>query len=201
VRESQGNQGGRIAVTASDLIHLHNAEVTSSGIEPSAGKSVITLQAPLIALNDSRVTSLTGAGEPLAGSGLAELLGGVTVISADSVVAASSSVTLTGVEGDVGSRLVVPQGVFLNAGDLLRESCAARRTGTTSSFTAMGRGGRLPDPAGSLAGFYADPAEAAAMDQAEPVLAAGFEEGCRAAPGSRRTRFGAPEGAGPVPGP
>jgi large exoprotein involved in heme utilization and adhesion len=181
--EGKVREGGRIGVIASDLIHLEDAEVTSSGIQPEVGASVITLEAPLIALNDSQVTSLTGAGEPLAGSGLAQLLGEVTVISSDSFVAASSSVTLTGTEGNVGSRLAVPEGTFLNIGDLLRESCAARRSGKASSFTAMGRSGRSPDPAGPLAGFYREPGGTTGADQAGPVLAANFGEGCRAAPG------------------
>jgi hypothetical protein len=73
--------------------------------------------------------------------------------------------------------------VFLNVGDLLRESCAARRSGAASSFTAMGRGGRLPDPAGSLAGSYREQSGATAADQAGPVLAASFGEGCKTAPG------------------
>jgi hypothetical protein len=138
----------------------------------------------LIALNASRVTSLTGTGEPLAGSGLAQLLGEVTVISPESFVAASSTVTLTGVEGDIGSRLAIPEGVFLNVGDLLRASCAARRSGTASSFTAMGRGGLPRDPAGPLAGSYVDLDGATAAEQAGPVLAAGtFGEGCKATPG------------------
>jgi filamentous hemagglutinin family protein len=181
--ESKVSEGGQIEVTASDLISLEDAEVTSSGIKPEAGASVITLEAPLIALNASRVTSLTGSGVPLAGSGLAQLLGEVTVISPGSFVAASSTVTLTGAEGDIGSQLVVPEGVFLNVGDLLRESCAARRSGAASSFTAMGRGGRLPDPAGSLAGSYREQSGATAADQAGPVLAASFGEGCKTAPG------------------
>jgi large exoprotein involved in heme utilization and adhesion len=181
--EGAGAAGGRIDVVASDLISLKDAEVTSSGIEPAADRSVITLEAPLIALNASRVTSLTGSGEPLAGSGLAQLLGEMTVISADSFVAASSTVTLTGVEGDVGSQLVVPESVFLNVGDLLRESCAARRTGAASSFTAMGRGGLPPDPAGPLAGSYREPGGTTVAGQPGPVLAASFGEGCRAAPG------------------
>jgi hypothetical protein len=105
------------------------------------------------------------------------------VISPDSFVAASSTVTLTGAEGDVGSRLVVPESVFLNVGDLLRESCAARRTGTASSFTAMGWGGRPPDPAGPLAGAYREPGGTTVAGRAGPVLAANFGEGCKAAPG------------------
>jgi filamentous hemagglutinin family protein len=181
--EGKVSEGGQIEVMAEDLIHLQDAEVTSSGIEPAAGTSVITLQAPLIALNDSRVTSLTGGGVPLAGSGLARLFGDTTVISSDSVVAASSSVTLTGAEGDAGSRLVVPEGAFLNVGDLLRESCAARRSGTASSFTAMGQGGLPLDPAGPLAAFYREQGGATATGQAGPALAANFGEGCKAAPG------------------
>jgi hypothetical protein len=149
---------------------------------PDVGTSVITLQAPLIALNDSRVTSLTN-GQPLKGSGLAQLFGDVTVISADSLVAASSSVTLTGMEVDVGSRLAVPEGAFLNVGDLLRESCAARRTGKASSFTAMGRGGQPPDPAGPLAGAYREPDDATVAGQAGPVLAASPGEGCKPSSG------------------
>jgi hypothetical protein len=117
------------------------------------------------------------------GRGLALLFGDVTVISPDSVVAASSSVTLTGVEGEVGSQLVVPESVFLNAGNLLRESCAARRTGAASSFTAMGRGGLPADPAGPLAGAYVDPDDTATADRAGPVLVASFGEGCKAVPG------------------
>jgi hypothetical protein len=178
-----GSEGGRIEVTASDLIHLKDGEVTSNGIVPGAGASVITLKAPLIALNASRVTSLTGTGEPLAGSGLAQLFGDVTVISPDSFVAASSNVTITGLENEVGSRLAVPESTFLNAGDLLRESCAARRTGAASSFTAIGRGGLPPDPAGPLAGAYVGLDGAAAVDRAGPVLAASFGEGCKVTPG------------------
>jgi hypothetical protein len=182
--EGTGAEGGRIGVAAEGLISLTDAEVTSSGILPAVDTSVITLQAPLIVLNNSRVTSLTGAGQPLAGSGLAQLLGDVTVISPESFVAASSTVTVTGAEGDVGSRLVVPQGVFLGAGDLLRESCAARRSGAASSFTAMGRGGRPLDPAGPLAGAYREPGGTTLAGQAGPVLAANFGDGCRAAPDS-----------------
>jgi hypothetical protein len=134
-------------------------------------------------VNASRVTSLTGSGDPLAGSGVARLFGGQTVISSDSIVAASSTVTITGLENEVGSRLVVPQGVFLDAGDLLRESCAARRTGTASSFTATGRGGLPPDPSGPLAGSYGETNGAAAAGEPGSLVASGPSEGCGAASG------------------
>jgi hypothetical protein len=179
-----GAEGGRIAATASDLIHLEGAKMTSNGVEAKEGASIITLEAPLIVLNRSEVTSLTGEGEPLPGSGWVTLRGDQTLISADSVVAASSSVTISGLESEIGSRLVAPEGVFLDAGDLLRESCAARRSGTASSFTAMGRGGLPPDPGAPLGASYSEPASSAASDEilGSPPEAAAV--GCRFMPDS-----------------
>lgn len=173
--------GGLITINATGLIHLIDAKVTSNATQAEAGRSVIEIRAPVIVLNDSRATSLTG--QRLKGSGLARLIGDTTVISADSLVDASSAVTITGAESDIGSRLEAPQGVFLDAGSLLRESCAARRSDRASSFTAMGRGGLPPDPARPLPGAYADLGPAAAAGQAGPALAAASAEGCRAAPG------------------
>ena len=106
--EGTGAEGGRIAVAATNRIDLRRAEVTSNGIEPAAGASVITLAARQIVLNASTVTSLTGDGQPLAGSGEASLLGDVTVISADSVVAGSSSVLISGLQTNLGSDLQLP---------------------------------------------------------------------------------------------
>jgi hypothetical protein len=130
------------------------------------------------------VTSLTGEGRPLPGSGEARLLGGVTVISSDSEVAASSTVAVTGAETDLGAQLVQLPTVFLNASDLLRESCGARRSGAASSFTAMGRGGLPPDPAGPLSGSYLDQGSAAAAghDEADPTMIFAHIGGCRGLP-------------------
>ncbi len=111
-----------------------------------AGASVITLAAPQIVLNASTVTSLTGDGQPLAGSGEASLLGDVTVISADSLVAGSSSVVISGLQTNLGSDLQLPSTVFLDASRLLRDSCAATGAGPRSSFTRGGRGGLPPAP-------------------------------------------------------
>ncbi|MEK0082333.1 filamentous hemagglutinin N-terminal domain-containing protein [Benzoatithermus flavus] len=170
-----GSQGGRIDV-ASDLIRLRDAELISTGLLPEAGRSVITLQAPLIAFNNSRVASLTETGRLLEGISAVQLFGGTTVISSDSLVAGVTP------ENEIGSELTVPQGVFLNADNLLRESCAARRSATASSFTAMGRGGLPRDPAKPLPGAYVDP-DRAPTAPVGPRLATRFGEGCRTAPG------------------
>ena len=107
---------------------------------------MIRLRAPEIILNASRVTSLTGAGAPLAGSGEANIFGDLTVISADSVVAGSSSVLISGLQTNLGSDLQLPTNVFLDASRLLRDSCAAAGAGPRSSFTRGGRGGLPPSP-------------------------------------------------------
>jgi large exoprotein involved in heme utilization and adhesion len=149
----RGAEGGRIVVAAGDLIHLVGAEVTSNGIAPEAGASLIALRADTIVLNRSTVTSLTGAGQPLAGSGEASLLGDVTVISTDSLVAASSSVVTTGVQTNIGTGLQLQAGAFVDAGRLLREGCAERGAAAAprSSFTRAGRGGLPPSPDRPLA--------------------------------------------------
>ena len=144
--EGQGAEGGRIDVAADDRVYLRRGTITSNGIQPEAGASLITLAAPEIVLNASTVTSLTGDGRPLAGSGEASLLGDVTVISADSVVAGSSSVLISGLQTNLGSDLQLPTNVFLDASRLLRDSCAASGGGPRSSFTRGGRGGLPPAP-------------------------------------------------------
>ncbi|HEX2525045.1 MAG TPA: filamentous hemagglutinin N-terminal domain-containing protein [Geminicoccus sp.] len=160
--------GGQIGITATGLIYLLNADVTSSGIEPAAGASLITLQAPVIALNNSRVESLTGSGQPLQGSGEARLLGDTTVISATSIVAASSSVETTGLQTDLGSELQLATGTFLDADQLLRESCAAQGS-DRSTFIRTGKGGLPPSPDRPLASLHAAPAEGTAADGEAPL--------------------------------
>jgi filamentous hemagglutinin family protein len=144
--------GGRIEVTAGALALLDGAEVTSNGVQPAAGTSLITIRAPLIVLlDDSRVTSLTGDGTPFTGSGEARLLGDLSFISEDSLVAGSSTVELGGVDNTVGTGLRLSPGTFLDAGALLGQACAAGRGGKASTFARAGRGGLPPSPDRPLA--------------------------------------------------
>ena len=57
-----GAEGGTIDARASDRMVLRRTVVTSNGIQPQQGTSIITLAAPQIVLNASTVTSLTGEG-------------------------------------------------------------------------------------------------------------------------------------------
>jgi filamentous hemagglutinin family protein len=169
-----GAEGGRVEVAADDLVLLRDAEVTSSGIEPRAGASLIALQAPLVVLLDgSRVTSLTGAGAPLGGSGEARLLGDLTFISGDSEVLGSSTVELAGVDNNVGTGLQVSPGAFLDAGALLGQTCAARRAGEASTLARAGRGGLPPSPDRPLSSGGAKEQGRAASAESRRLLVAG----------------------------
>jgi hypothetical protein len=183
--EGTGAQGGRIEVAAGDRIYLRDSEVTSNGIEPAAGASLITLRAPELILNASTVTSLTGAGAPLAGSGEARLFGELTVISADSVVAGSSSVEISGLQTNLGSDLRLPEGTFLDVSRLLRASCAATGGGPRSSFTRGGRGGLPPAPDRPLPSAGAE-GTAGGAGKAADAGASGFVflDACAAGPPS-----------------
>ena len=113
------------------MLVLQRGEIASDGIAPATSTSLIVLSSPVIALlDDSRVTSLTGDGAPIRGSGEARLLGDLTFISEDSEVLGSSTVELAGVDNTVGADLQLSPGVFLDAGGLLvhsqRSSCASR---------------------------------------------------------------------------
>ena len=132
--------------------------MTSSGAEAVAGASVIRVQAPQIVLDRSQVESLTGDGRPLAGSGEASLLGEVTVVSADSVVAGSSSVIISGLQTNLGSDLQLSPSLFLDVGSLLQPSCA-QRGAARSTFTRGGRGGLPPSPDRPLPSVGADTAQ------------------------------------------
>ena len=153
-----GAEGGRIDARASDRMVLRRTVVTSNGILPQQGTSIITLAAPQIVLNASIVTSLTGDGQPLAGSGEASLLGDVTVISADSLVAGSSSVVISGLQTNLGSDIQLAPGTFLDASRLLQASCAERGA-ARSTFSRGGRGGLPPSPDRPLPSAGAAPAE------------------------------------------
>jgi hypothetical protein len=91
-------------------------------------------------------------------------LGDITVISADSLVAGSSSVVISGLQTNLGSDLQLAPAGFLDVGSLLRESCAVTGTAPRSTFTRGGRGGLPPSPDRPLpsAGAAAPPAAASA---------------------------------------
>ena len=117
-------------------------------------------------------------GQPLAGSGEASLLGDVTVISADSLVAGSSSVVISGLQTNLGSDLQLAPAGFLDVSRLLRESCAATGGAPRSSFTRGGRGGLPPSPDRPLPSVGAELPPTAEPAAAEPRIGGIFLNVC-----------------------
>lgn len=152
----QGAQGGRIDVTANTRVLLENSTLTSTGIRPAIGASLITLRAPEILLNQSRVESLfTNNLSPQAAralnSGEANLLGKVTIISTDSVVAAGTSVDVTGLDGDIAGSLVGIDAEFSTQDRALAPPCTIDQAGRSSSFLArLSRSQKDPGPTDPL---------------------------------------------------
>jgi large exoprotein involved in heme utilization and adhesion len=178
--------GGGILLEVGELLHLADgAEITSAvlgGADTTAGD--ITIDPRFLVLDDSRIVAQAREGR----GGNIEIQADNILASVDSLIDASSSLGVDGTvstsrpETDLTSGLTVLPTVFIGATDLLRETCAARRSADLSSFTAMGQGGLPPDPAAPLSGSYLDPGGSAAAGE-RMVGAFGFGEGCGAAPG------------------
>ena len=123
------------------------ANVTSNGIEPEAGASVIRLRAPEIILNASTVTSLTGAGASLFRAPARRSCWATSPSSRPTAWSPPVPASIiSGLQTNLGSDLQLPASVFLDASRLLRDSCAAAGGGPRSSFTRGGRGGIPPSP-------------------------------------------------------
>lgn len=134
-------QGGRIDITALSQVLLENSTITSTGIRPAAGASLITVTSPSIVLNRARVESLfdevqTADTLQVSNSGEANLLGDVTIISVDSVVAAGTSVDVTGLDSDIATDLVGVEASFVNRNEGLTSPCNAAVQDSVSSFSA-----------------------------------------------------------------
>ena len=136
-----GGTGGAIDV---DRLRPDRAcdkgEVTSNGVEPRAGASLITLEAPTH--RPERQPGDLAHRQRASRSRAAGWCGcwaGSTVVSADSEVAASSSVETAGLQANLGSQLRLSPGAFLDAGRLLGQGCAAAAGGALVELHAPGQ--------------------------------------------------------------
>lgn len=151
-----GAAGGRIDVVANQAIRLSESTITTNGALPAEGASLLRLEAPLIEiLNKSRVLSLAGdEAVPELGdsSGAATVDGVITVISDDSIIAASNNILVQGLESEVGSGLQVVQAVPTDVDRLLSSECTSvDRAKARSSFVQDRVGGTIrADPTDSL---------------------------------------------------
>ena len=163
--------------------------ITTNGVIPAPGASILSLDAPIVAINRSTVTSLTAAGEPLPGvragrrgdrwrpdPDLDRQPGRRDLLAPAARLRRRARLQARG-----------PAGHLLDASALLRERCAVRRDVGASSFTATGRGGLPPSPDQPLGSAYRPPAEAGGP---RPAGGADAGDSCANAAEPARDGFG-----------
>lgn len=153
--EGTGAEGGRIDVQATGSVILNDSAIISSGIIPADSASLITVSADQIILDESRVLSLAGEDPSPTVSGdvtfgEARLAAALTIISTDSVVAASTNVDIQGVDNQLGNELTLPTSSLVQVDRLMAGGCARRGSDDRSSFAQSGDRMLSADPTAGL---------------------------------------------------
>lgn len=173
--------GGNILLSVGDLLYLRQGAITTSVNGAFGNGGNLTIAAPHLVLDDSRIIA-----QAVGGNG-----GNITVVSEafvpsfDSLVSASSqkavsgTVTISGEESGLNASLVVLSSGLRAPEAIQRTSCAARGARPQSSLTEAGRGGLPEDPEVALPALYlalrpVAPAHAAAPPSFAP-LQTGFD--------------------------
>jgi len=163
-----GATGGSIMVAGGEQILLNDATVLTTGVEFAPGTTLITLAAPLIVINSSRIFStVDSTGPAVPGdrtSGSAAFLGDTTIVSTDSQILVTNAITVTGLEAEIGSDLTIDQPTLTNLDRLLAQACASARPDEASSLAvALARLDQRP-PDATLGAPPPDPQSRRAAD-------------------------------------
>jgi len=162
--------GGKIVANARDLLYLVDSKITSSVADGSGNGGDITIDPEFVILDRSQIIAQAFAGS----GGNISITTDYFLASSDSIVDASSRL---GIDGQVnisspdtdltGSLTDLPVS-FLNAAALLKQRCAARAGGTSSSLVVAGPGGVPAAPDGLLytsVGSHTTPVKQAALNK------------------------------------
>ena len=150
--DAPGADGGEIAVVARDLLHLVGGEITAGVTDGSGGD--ISIDPTFVILDrGSSITARASGGS----GGHIQIETQALFVSADSIIDASSKLGIDGTveirspDVDLSGALTALPASFVDAASLLRERCAARRTGERAgSFSVHTVGGVAPEPDGAL---------------------------------------------------
>jgi len=150
--ESSNSGGGQINIVARDLLYLKNSKITSSVADGAGNGGDITIDPEFVILDSSQILANADSGS----GGNISITTNFFIASPDSIVDASAN---TGIDGEVnidspttdiiGAVEDLPES-FLNAAALLKQRCAVRAGGTSSSFVVTGAGGVPASPDGLL---------------------------------------------------
>lgn len=158
--DDASGQGGRVEVFAENTVLLRRSRVTSNGLVPAEGASLISIDASSIILDGSDVLSLFGdptdnndIGPQTTGfvqTGAASILGDLTLISADSNVAASTEVTVSGLDSEIGNAFQIDSASLTRIEQLFSQSCDLAASSQSSSFSQAPSTIPIPSPIDSL---------------------------------------------------
>ena len=153
--EGTGAEGGRIDIESTGNIILDDSAIISSGIIPADSASLISVTAQQIVMDRSRVLSLAGddpspALPSIVTFGEARLAAELTIISTDSVVAASTNVEVLGVDNQLGNELTLPTSSLVQVDQLMTGGCARRTSDNRSSFAQSSSRHLAADPTAGL---------------------------------------------------
>jgi hypothetical protein len=173
--EALSANGGNIAISLSDMLHLQRSSITTSVKSARGNGGNIAIDPRFVVLDQSQITAEAVGGN----GGNIRIWAGQFVQSAGSVVSATSQLGISGqiaISGppvNLTGSLVVLSSELRAAAAVLSESCAARGARPRSSLAVAGRGGLRHDPETTLPALYiADRSVRAGEEHAPEVPAA-----------------------------
>jgi large exoprotein involved in heme utilization and adhesion len=154
--EATTANGGNITLKVGDFLFLTNSKISASVNRETGNGGNITIDPEVVILDHSEITAQAAAGQ----GGNIRINTGLYIVSADSVVSASSALGISGTIEIIGPRvdlngaLVVLSSELRSAAQVLRNSCAAQSGLPQSSLVEAGRGGLPQDPDATLPALY-----------------------------------------------
>jgi len=154
--DGQTADGGRITITAQDMVYLQRSAITTSVRAEKGNGGDIRIDPRFVVLDDSliRANAIGGNG------GHVQIIANEIVKSAESAITATSQtgvageIVIAGPQVDLNSTLVVLASTLRSAAAVLQESCATRGDRPRSTLVPVGQGGLRDEVQTSLPALY-----------------------------------------------
>ena len=172
------DDAGSVTIEAKDLVHLDAGTITASvngGPETTGGNIFIDPEV-VVLQNDSRIEARAGEGSggniQITAENYFAFPGSIVSVEADSELGIDGTVEISAPDVDLAGKITTLPTTPLDAASLMKEACAARRSGERAgSFAVRGNGGIPAEPDGWLPAAVSF--EAAAGSSATSDLPAG----------------------------
>jgi filamentous hemagglutinin family protein len=141
------SDGGNISIFAHDLVYLKDSSITTLVQSGSGTGGNIFIDPVFVVLDNSRIIASADGGNGgniniVAGNFLSQN----SVVDASSNLGISGNVQISAPSNDVNSGLVTLNAAYLDASNLIRQSCSARAARAGSTLMGAGRGGLAASP-------------------------------------------------------